>query len=106
MARKIAVLQGNSEIPKTYIKKSVAALLVRRLLAVWVIDNLTIRRTAVRDAIPAGRFTAPRSYIPSKMPWAELPGVKFVDPISKTATQNQAVKRRFFVMAANRIASL
>ena len=81
MARKIAV-EGET----VHLKKSVAHRLVRRLFAVWVVYNETIRRVPIRG-LPSGTLTrrvpiqhSPSSYIPKELPPAELPGLKFEVP--------------------------
>lgn len=89
MARKIAV-----EGERTNYKKSVAELLIRRLLAVWVIEGISIRRLAVRE-IPdqAARFTLEtKAYIPERMPPREVPNTKFVPPERKPLTFQQATR--------------
>lgn len=71
MAKRVGVIEGSGISPKTYVKKSVAMLLVRRLLAVWEIEHVSIRRLAIRvtDAIPAAELTPkPRTYIPEHLP--------------------------------------
>lgn len=84
MAHKITVLDDNSQI-----KKSAACLLVRRLLAEWVVFSVSIRRLKTRE-IPrttTARFILPtKPYIPEKMPPVELPNpgwTKFVEPQSE-----------------------
>lgn len=50
MAKKIGVLDVHQCVdarPQTYVKKTVARLLIRRLLAEWVVENATIRRLAI-----------------------------------------------------------
>lgn len=100
--------QKPTDKPTRRIKRSGGHSLVRQQKADWIVENVLL---IMRAEMPATSCVSCRNYehksaryIPDQMPWAELPGVKFVDPISKTATQNQAVRRRFFVMAANRIA--
>lgn len=108
MAAKVGVLAVNqlsTDQPTSFLKRSAAEALLRRLIAERI-GKFVIRLLPLRDFHPLPAQRQSKAYIPSKMPWAELPGVKFVDPISKTATQNQAVKRRFFVMAANRMTQL
>lgn len=86
MSRKISVFEDSHASPSTYIKKSIARLLVRRLLAVWVQHNVSIRRVSGRD-LPPGILTRrvppeakPSTYIPKELPPAELPGLKFTLP--------------------------
>lgn len=60
MAKKIGVLdvhQQSGARPQTYVRKSVAQLLVRRLLAEWVIENVLIQRKDVKQ----GRKVAVKS---------------------------------------------
>lgn len=79
MARKITVVNDAS-----HIKKSVAQLLVRRLLAEWVVINVSIRRLAVRELprmIPDWR-SASGPYIPERMPPVEVGGCHFQEPQS------------------------
>lgn len=85
MAQKIAVLNSEAENPKTYVKKSAAAMLVRRMLAYWVVKNISICRLQVctSTAIPASTFHAVSSvYIPDEMPPVidKRLGVRFEDP--------------------------
>lgn len=82
MARKIGVLdihQRDTDRPTTYIKRSAAELLCRRLVAVWVTRHL-IRNVAIHH-IPSKTM---RFMLPSPenglLPPAELPGLKFDDP--------------------------
>lgn len=74
MAHKIIVLPDNSKISKV-----MADLMVRRLLADWEKQGISIRRRLLAPAtpiLPAARFSLPpKPYIPIKMPFAELPGV-------------------------------
>jgi hypothetical protein len=87
MARKIAVISTYSDDPSgEHLKKSVAQLEVRRLLADWVVEGVSIRRRAIRK-IPAAvlfakapRTRVPRPYIPTILPPAEIPGVFFALP--------------------------
>ena len=61
-------------------KRSVAELLVRRLLAVWVARHL-IKHVPVRppsSVVPV--FRHPPNYEPGKLAPAELPGLHFEDP--------------------------
>lgn len=79
MARKIAVEGGG------HLKKSVAELLVRRLLAVWVVRGVSIRRLPIQE-IPfeaaSIRIHLPaRPYIPAKMPPVEVGGCHFQGPL-------------------------
>ena len=89
MSRKIAVLdlhQADSDKPVTYVKRSVADLLVRRLLAVWVIDKQVIRHVAVRSLreFTSMKFVMPsKPYIPEHMPPVDIPGVKWIPPKPK-----------------------
>jgi hypothetical protein len=51
MSRKVGVLdlhQGSDSKPITYVKNSVAKLLVRRLLAEWIVKNVLIRHRDVK----------------------------------------------------------
>lgn len=95
MARKIGVLQGKSEKPVTYVKKSVAHIMIRRLLAVWVIENLTIRRVAIGAAIPASRLTgfAPKPFIPERLPSHKVPGTKTIGPVAEQSRERQELIR-------------
>lgn len=90
MAHKITVIDDNSQI-----KKSAAFLLVRRLLAEWVVFSVSIRRLKTRQ-IPrttTARFVLPRKpYIPERMPALEVPGVHFEEPTSaKWKEEHRAV---------------
>lgn len=82
MARKISVIGISGTPENCQLKKSVAQMLVRRLLAEWVIKNLTIRRLAVRSvSLPTA--PAPRIdviYIPDILPPAEVPNCYFKPP--------------------------
>jgi len=71
MARKIGIIHGSSQTPKTYVKKSVAALLVRRLLAIWVIENVVIKMVPYSSnslPIKASEMVIKKPYIPDKLP--------------------------------------
>jgi hypothetical protein len=86
MSKKIGVLdvhQAAQSQPQTFVRKSAAQLLVRRLLAVWVVENALIQRVAVRAAteIPTGRGEyAPKHYIPDTLPPMETGGCVFQEP--------------------------
>jgi len=73
MARKIGILevrQNSKDKPASYVKKSVACLLVRRSLAEWVIENFLCRMRPAREmcsALPYSTRRAPR-YIPDRLP--------------------------------------
>jgi hypothetical protein len=81
MSRKIAV-QGET----VHLKKSIAKLLVRRLLARWVVVNRSIQRVPISELPPGVFARLPRCvsqakpYIPDKLPPYELPGLKFELP--------------------------
>ena len=88
MARKIGILehyQESSAAPATYVKRSVAALLLRRLLAVRISDHV-IQRVKVKqaDAMTVRMPIEIRRYVPAKMPPREIPGVFFQEPQSDT----------------------
>ena len=82
MAKRIGLIEPQGQVPSTYIKKSAAQLLVRRLLAKWEGDAVRLVDVRQMDrAIPA-RFIIPeKPYIPEILPPAELPGVLFVPPV-------------------------
>ena len=80
MARKISVLHpdGHQDVQ---VKKSVAAYLVRNLLAVWIVENVTIQRLSIRE-LPPEAMTAsyplqPSHYIPEVLPPAEVQNCTF-----------------------------
>jgi hypothetical protein len=78
MAKKIRVEPSGS-----HLKKVIALLLVRRLLAEWVVKGESIRMLEIRDISPNAfqKFPAPaKKYIPEILPLGELPGVKFEPP--------------------------
>lgn len=82
MAKKIAV-----ENSRDYLKKSVAQLLVRRLVAEWVVPGVMIRRLTVSGPIldvRSCRVQVARAYVPEKLPPAEISGCKFREPDSPT----------------------
>lgn len=86
MARKIGVLgTRQSGEPRTYVKRAVASVLIRRLLAEWVVDNVTIRMLEVRNPLRASEFVPrpPKPYIPESMPPIidKMLGIKFDDPV-------------------------
>jgi hypothetical protein len=99
LARKIAI-EGET----VHIKKSIAKLLVRRLLAVWVVQNAIIRRVPVTELSPGALARMPRCalppkpYIPDDLPPYELPGLKFQLP------KGIPTQVRFLVLAAREIA--
>jgi hypothetical protein len=99
MARKIAV-KGES----VHIKKSIAKLLVRRLLARWVVVNQLIERVPIHELPPGALARMPRCFVPAKpyipeeLPPYELPGLKFQLP-GGIPTQV-----RFLALAAREIA--
>jgi hypothetical protein len=83
MAQRTGVLgihQSRTDQPQTFVKKTVAALLVRRLLAVEVTRNLI--KLVESDGIRAS-CAAPKAFIPEKMPPREVPGVFFQPPAKK-----------------------
>lgn len=87
MARRIVVISSyNDEPTGERLKKSIAELAVRRLLAEWVIKGFSIRRRKVAEinlqALPAVRDLTPRTYIPLRLPPAEVENCKFVPPPS------------------------
>lgn len=83
MARKISVIGISGTPENSQIKKVVAQLLVRRMLAVWLVRNVSIQRVSVRAANP---LTVERiriewkPYIPENMPPREVGGCKFQEP--------------------------
>jgi hypothetical protein len=82
MAKKIAV-----ENSRDYLKKSVAQILVRRLVAEWVIPGVMIRRLNVSAPVDirSCRVQAPqKAYVPEKLPPAEVSGCRFREPDSAT----------------------
>lgn len=79
LARKIGVLGINQTIgsPRTFVKKAVAELMVRRLVAEWA-GNHVIRLLAVKSAELRQSYRLPaKAYIPDELPFAELPGLVF-----------------------------
>lgn len=81
MARKIAVFGSDQEFgeARTFVKKSVAQLLVRRMAAGWVEDNFSIRM----GAHPGAKMEiqeAIRDESAVRLPRCELPGLKFIGP--------------------------
>lgn len=90
MARKILVVNDNS-----HVKKSVALFLIRRVLADWEIEGLSIRRRPLRAfkhacAVSNGHSAAP--YIPAQMPPREIPGVYFKPPERKPISLHTAAQ--------------
>lgn len=82
MAKKIAV-----ENSRDYIKKSVAELLVRRLVAEWVVPGVMIRRLTCSSQPLDIRVIRPTvapivQYIPETLPPAEVSGCYFEEPTS------------------------
>jgi hypothetical protein len=89
MARKIGVIEAHQSDSRFCrdVTKSVARLLIRRLLADWIVVNQVIRMrpiSALPAQIPPALFLAPsaKPYIPEHLPWAELPGLIFRPPAS------------------------
>lgn len=85
MAKKIAVISTYGDEPTgEVLKKSVAALQVRRLLADWVQKGVSIRLRPIREvnlaALPSYRDLTPRNYIPENMPTPEVRNIKFIPP--------------------------
>lgn len=78
MARKVSV-----EHSPEHLKRSVAARLVRRGWAIWLIPNLKIRRLAVRAKCSEPRYERGAPYIPERMPPLEIPNTKFVPPLRR-----------------------
>lgn len=78
MARKIAV-----ENSREHLKKSVASLLVRRLVAEWVIPGVMIRRLTI-VIVPVDVRSVRRPHaagaLPKRMPPAEVGGCRFRGP--------------------------
>lgn len=87
MAKKIAVYEPSQRVtdnPTTYVKKCVALLLIRRLVAEWVIPGVMIRRLTVSAPldIRSCRIQTPHNpYIPEKLPPAEVSGCHFQPPM-------------------------
>jgi hypothetical protein len=88
MSKKIGVLDCHESVdaqPSNFIKKSIAEMHVRRLLADRIKPNL-IRMRAIRsvdEILKAASFAPGRpAYIPEKMPPREVPGVFFELPKS------------------------
>jgi hypothetical protein len=82
MAARIGILATNQDIqmePRTYVKRSVAELLVRRLLAEWI-GRRIIRMLTVVEPMKGSDVQPRRPYIPEKLPPVELPGLHFEDP--------------------------
>lgn len=85
MAKKIAVY-GVSGTPETGdIKKTSAQLLVRRLLACWLVENVSIQRVSIKSvrlpSSPLPILARPSQYIPERLPPVEVPGVYFEPPL-------------------------
>lgn len=97
MARKIGVLdihQNHSATPQTFIKRSLAEILVRRLFAEWVIKNVLLRRLEIKpaQAMPErAAHTVAVPYIPEQMPPREIAGCKFQEPQTLSWQQQIAV---------------
>jgi hypothetical protein len=72
MARKIGIMGVGQRTgqPRTYVKKSVAQLLIRRNLAEWVMANLVIRMRKELSPIKAIFLTGftPKPFIPEHLP--------------------------------------
>lgn len=84
MARKIGVLGVGQSLgqPRTYVKKSVAKLLIRRNLAEWVTINLILR---MRNELSPGKASdfrpITKAYIPEKLPSHKTHGTKAKGPV-------------------------
>lgn len=99
MARKISVIGISGTPENSQIKKVVAQLLVRRMLAVWIIRNVSIQRVSVREANPlaAERIQVEwKPYIPETMPPREVGGCKFQEPTDPNWTAILAHSRYRF----------
>src|SRR5690348_14575822 len=84
MARKIGVMKvgQNTGQPRTYVKKSVAVLLIRRNLAEWAegLPNLVIRMRRELSPIKVSALIIAKPFIPERMPSPEVKGCYFEDP--------------------------
>lgn len=98
MARKILVINARGEATPERLKKSIAILLVRRLLADWIEENVSIRRRAIRSFNPAAIPQAPKHYIPDFLPAVEA-NTKFRLP-------NSPDWREVHLAASNRLRTL
>lgn len=85
MSKQVAVY-GVSGTPEGYrIKNSEAKRLVRQMFAVWLERNVSIQRLSIREFRPSSApqpRPVPSLYIPDHMPPAEVPGVRFVLPVT------------------------
>jgi len=84
MARKIGILEINQEqsaAPQTYVKRSVAEILVRRLLAEWVVKNVLIRRLFIKSA-----QAQPARFVNVKKPKPSPIYEHHIEPSLKTLT--------------------
>lgn len=87
MARRIVVISSyNDEPTGELLKKSIAELSVRRLLAEWVVKGVSIRRRKVREvslnSLPVAREGTHPTYIPEFLPPAEVENCRFIPPQS------------------------
>lgn len=96
MARKIGVFKAGQSTgqPRTYIKKSIAKLLIRRNLAEWVTINLILR---MRNELQPGKaidFLPQAShYIPDRLPSHKTPGTKAIGPVVERSRERQELIR-------------
>lgn len=87
MARKIAVLEAHSDAVARHVKKSVAAMMVRRLFWIWEKENEIARiqplhnlPTAARSARTPSESRPLIRYVPDQLPPLQIPGVRFEQP--------------------------
>jgi hypothetical protein len=95
MAAKVTVLPA-----KTQIKRSVAELLVRRLLADWTVKNQSITMRPIKEfslATPARPCRV--FYVPHKLPPAEVENCLF----QIAQTENQIKSRIVLLVIAQRL---
>ena len=97
MARKIGVLdlhQSPNETPRTFLKKSVALMLVRRLLAEQITEHV-IRYCAVKQAAKVFPVEHGSPYIPDYLPSESVHSIwlKFIPPAQVTDSSVLRVQR-------------
>ena len=101
MSRKTAVLDSNApenSAPTTFVKQSVADLLVRRLLADRISKHLIRRRPAAFSPVkPSALLAHPAAfrYVPDVLPAQELPGLKFQLPLASRILQSESMVAGF-----------
>jgi len=100
MARKIKVYHPGGD-PDGDVKKSVASLLVRRLLAEWIVEGISIRRLSIQQAPNLSSLPRPQQarkrYIPATLPPVSADGHKEVGFLRD---EMDGLVRRFRILEA------